>query len=194
MDMDMILFITQPRLFKKFLILSISSFFVILVAIFLCHLDEFVIAEGVIRPVLEEAEVVSLYTGVIKNVYYKNTQFVNKGDLLFEQDCIYEQEVLKNFLALKKIYEQYVSSLYETLDLVNKSTIEICPYTEILIKKNAEYSAFVKKFMSYKKELEAKQIYFERQSLLFPMVISKQELENAEKDFLQEELFFFKLD
>lgn len=190
MEIDRISFITHPKLFTRFLILSISSFFIILLSFFLCYLDEFIVVEGVLRPSLEGSEIVSLYTGTIKKVYYKNAQFVNKGDLLFEQDCAYEQELLKNFLSLKKLYKKHALSLYETLNLVSETTIGMCPYTESFIKRNAEYSSFVNQYMSYKKEVDAKKVYFERQSALFPMSISKQELENAEKDFSQNELSF----
>ena len=57
--------------------------------------------DGEIRPEIYESSVESRFSGVITNVNFKNSQFVNKGDILFEFDSSYENQQLGNLKELK---------------------------------------------------------------------------------------------
>lgn len=175
---------------KSYIRLLIITFLFFLLSLFFCHLDEVVLCEGTIRPVQESSDVISLYSGKVTNVLYKNAQFVNKGDLLFEQDCSYEKEGLQNYRNLKVLYEQHVDSLKRLQELLLETTEKKCPYDGIYVKENAEYASFINQYKKYQNEVKIKKNYYERQKVLYPSVISKQELENAENDYFQVELNF----
>lgn len=178
------------RLKKSYIRLLIITFLFFLLSLFFCHLDEVVLCEGTIRPVQESSDVISLYSGIVTNVYYKNAQYVNKGDVLFEQDCSYEKEELQNYINLKGLYEQHVDSIKTLQELLLKTTVNDCPYVEINVKQNAEYSSFINQYKKYQSEVKTKKNYFNRQKMLYPSVISRQDLENAENDYYQTELNF----
>lgn len=180
----------NSRLEKKYLLFIKITFVLLVAAIIFCHLDETVTAEGTIRPQAAETYVKVLFSGKVKNIYYKNTQFVKKNDVLLIQDCKYENDYLKNCLELEKLYEKNIETYGQLQILLNSTTIEDCIYDVEIANINSVYSSFINQFKNYQSELALKQKYYERQSLLYPAIISKQELENIENDYLQKKLNF----
>lgn len=180
----------KSQYLKVYSILVISAFFLLFLSFFLCQLDEVVISEGILRPSEDASNIKTLFEGTVIRVYYKNGQYVKKGDILFELDCSYEEEELKNSVKLETIYKTKINLLDELQSLILRTNIDRCPYEEICIIENLEYSSFVSQFKSYQNELDGKRIYYQRQKELFPIEISKQELENIENDYLQTKLAF----
>ena len=177
-------------LLKKYYLLCINTFLILLLSVFFCHLDETITAEGQIRPQMQEVTIKSLFSGNITEIFYKNTQFINKSDLLFVQNCSYEKDYLENQKKLEHIYSNYVLYYKQLGTLLDSVTIDCCEFDENLTKSNSVYSAFVNQYKNYQNELLAKQKYYERQTQLYPVIISKQELENAENDYIQQKFTF----
>ncbi len=175
---------------KKYYLLTFIIILIFLLSIFFCHLDETVNAEGQIRPQVHEMSVMSHFSGEITHIFYKNAQYVTKDDILFLQDCSYEKEYLINQKSLENLYENYLFLYKELNQLLETVTVESCSVKEENIKTNFAYSAFVSQYNNYQNELLAKKKYYERLILLCPAMISVQELENAENDYIQQKLFF----
>lgn len=178
-------FILRPKLLKAFHYLNIFFAFCLLLCFFTCRLDETVIAEGEIRPYTKETVVKCLFNGVVENVNYKDSDYVNKGDILFSLNSNYENEYLRNLLELELIYSTNLELLKEFLDLLEKTSEESLIYDERIMYDNSKYAAFVNSYKSYKNDYELKKNTFERQEFLFPKIISKQEYEKYENEYLQ---------
>ncbi len=178
------------HLLKYFSIINAFSILCLLLIIFLFQLDNLILAEGVLRPTIKETEVIALFSGYITDVCYKNAQLVEENQLLFSQDCSFEKKLLNNYLIQRELYDKYVISCNEILNLINQTTIYTCNFDKKFMKNNADYASFIKQYKTYKNEMEAKEKYFERQRELYPLIISKQELDNIENDFINSKLSF----
>lgn len=169
-------------LLKKYFILSIIGLFCLLIIVFTCHLDETITADGIIRTNSIEASVQTLFSGKVDNIFYENTQIVQKGQVLFTQNCKYEKEYLKNLRNIENLYDQNISSLKQLEKLLNNTTIIKCIFDPEIMKTNSIYSSFVNQYRNLQNELNAKENYYERQKLLYPSVISQQDFENIENE------------
>lgn len=167
-----------------------TSSFVLLCSFFFCHLDENVIAEGIIRPDKSEVTIKAIRNGIIQEVLYTNSQFIRKESVLFYQNTSIEEENLKNLIKLREAYVDKITTLNELLLLLENTTVSVCNYDLNLVKKNTYYCSFVNQYKNYQSEFLNKKKYLERQQFLYPGIISKQELENIEFDFLQSKLSF----
>ena len=183
-------FIPKTHLQKNFGLLICFTMLIFLVCVFFCYLNEHVIAEGIIRPLQTETNVKAQFSGTVTEVFYNNSQFVNKDDILFMQDCTYEKESLQNLINLQSLYEKNANSYKNLQKLLDSTNLECCYFDEDFAKEDSLYSSFVNQYQRYKNETEAKKKYFERQLAVYPGNISKQELENSENSFLQSKLNF----
>ena len=185
MELSNVEYITHPRPLKYFKIIIIILTNLLVCCFFLCYLDENVIAEGEIRPCTKETVIRSLFNGTVEKVNYKNSSYVNKGDVLYSLNSSYEKENLKNLLQLEELYNTNVQCLKELLILHETTTEDTINYEENIIKYNSRYAAFVTSYKSYKNNYELKKNTFARQEFLYPGIISKQEYENYENEYLQ---------
>lgn len=189
LDSDMS-FSPDLYLLKRFKIQIVCTLFILFVCMFFCNLDENVIAEGMIRPLQTEITINSNFSGVITDIFYKNADYVNDGDILFVQDCSYEKEFLKNLIDLQSFYENKINS-YKTLQVLLESTdLTFCDFDKNIAMKDILYSSFVNQYKYYKNDVESKKKFFEQRLLLYPNIISQQELEDSENSYIQAKLNF----
>lgn len=175
----------KQKIYNQLILCILISFILLLLSCFFCHLDETVTTEGQIRPLIQEASIKTQFSGNISQIMYKNTDFVNKGDLLFIQDTSYENEYL---IRLKKLVEYYENNIYSYKQLENlltSTSIEEFNYDDTILTTNGIYSSFVNQYKKLKNELSSKKDYYILQSQLYPNLISKQEIENIKNDYIQ---------
>ena len=120
---------------------------------FFCHLDETITAEGQIRPKATEATIKTKFSGVVTEVFFTNSQHINKNDILLTQDCRYEREYLRIQKNLKNLYERYMLNYQQLQTLIDNVTTENFSFQEEIKKKNPMYSDFTNQ---YKNELNSK--------------------------------------
>lgn len=177
--------ITNTPLLKKYELMMCFTIFIFLLCLFFCYLDENVIAEGIIRPSETETNIRTRFSGIVTEVYYKNSQYVHDGYILFTQDCTYEEKKLQNLIDLQSLYKKKANSYEKLQELLESINIENLNYDEKLQEDDSVYSSFVNQYKSYKIDLESKKKYYERQLAIYPDCISKQALENSENSFIQ---------
>ena len=129
-----------------------TSSFVLLCSFFFCHLDENVIAEGIIRPDKSEVTIKAIRNGIIQEVLYTNSQFIRKESVLFYQNTSIEEENLKNLIKLREAYVDKITTLNELLLLLENTTVSVCNYDLNLVKKNTYYCSFVNQYKNYQSE------------------------------------------
>lgn len=183
-------FINKSTMKTKYFILMTFSISLLFLSIFTCHLDEIVVADGSLRPLTNTTEVILLNSGIIREIFYENSKFVKEGTLLLIQDCSIEKEKMKYYLELRSLYKKNISQLTELDDILEATNIEKTIDNESILSSNNEYYSFISQYKSYRNELESKQKYYERQVVLYPSVLSKQEIENIENDYIQTKLNF----
>lgn len=179
----------SERLFKKYILLSLTLIF-FLPCLFFSPLDEIVTVDGEIRPEIYESSVESRFSGVITNVNFKNSQFVNKGDILFEFDSSYENQQLGNLKELKILYQNEENELLTLLKLLDKTSIKMLPVDAEINYINSKCTAFISEYKRYMKNLETSKCNYERMKPLFPQAVSKSELEDYENSYLQDIYIF----
>ena len=179
----------DKKLLKTYIILLILTILTFLPCLFFCHLDEMLVVDGEIRPENDESSIKNKFSGVVTNVYYKNSQFINKGDLLFELNSTYEKQQLSNYEKLEQTYKSEESELNKLLTLINKCDNNL-PFDDELAFSNAKCSVFISEYKRYKKNLEVVKKNYERKRILFPQAISKAELEENENSYYQAEYSF----
>lgn len=178
-------FISSSRLKKRFEVYLSFLFFIVFIFLFFLNLDEIVVVEGEIRPQFSEVTVKCLFSGIVSDVFYKNADFVNEGDILLKIDSTYEKEYMKNLLEIRNFYEKEIKSVQEILLLLNTVSTENIHYDEYLCSTNTKYSFLVAEYQKYKDDYELKRRIFEREQISYPMSISKQELERCENEYKQ---------
>ncbi|MBR5646356.1 MAG: HlyD family efflux transporter periplasmic adaptor subunit [Treponema sp.] len=177
------------KLLRKYIILLFLTIIIFLPCFFFCHLDEILIVDGEIRPDKVERSIKSLFSGVVSNVFYQNSQFINKGDLLFELNSSYEKQQLENLKELENLYQNEESELNKLLTLINESNNDLPPDAESIYS-NAKCSVFISEYKRYKKNLKITKENYERNRLLCPQSVSKVELEGYENSYFQAQYSF----
>lgn len=173
------------KLFKHYCYLLSITILLFFPCMFIFHLDEIVTATGEIRPEETEASVKTLFSGFVTNISFANSQFINKGDLLFEFDSMYEKKELENLEKLNVLYEIEENELSGLLNLIEQTNIENLPTKTSSKFDNPKCLTFISLYKNYKKAMELTQNNYLRQKVLYPYSISKSELEEYENSFLQ---------
>ena len=165
-------FISSSRLKKRFEVYLSFLFFIVFIFLFFLNLDEIVVVEGEIRPQFSEVTVKCLFSGIVSDVFYKNADFVNEGDILLKIDSTYEKEYMKNLLEIRNFYEKEIKSVQEILLLLNTVSTENIHYDEYLCSTNTKYSFLVAEYQKYKDDYELKRRIFEREQISYPFSLS----------------------
>ena len=173
------------KLLKKYYFLFLISVLFFLPCLFFCHLDEIVTVSGEIRPETSEASIIQLFSGTVTNVNYKNSQLVKAGELLFELDSSYEKQELLNLEKLKELYQNEEIKLANLINLIDNTDTESFPNQTNQEFTDSKCVAFISEYKKYKNQTKLAKDNFERQKLLFPIAISKTELEDYENSYLQ---------
>lgn len=176
---------SSGKLLEKYLILLVSVISLFLPCLFFCHLDEIVIVSGEIRPETSEASIIPLFSGAVTNVNYKNSQLVKAGELLFELDSSYEKQELLNLEKLKELYQNEEIKLANMINLIDNTDTKSLPKETNQEFTDSKCVAFISEYKKYKNQTKLAKDNFERQKLLFPMAISKTQLEDYENSYLQ---------
>lgn len=180
---------SSPKLFKYYCYLLCITILLFIPCLFF-HLDEIVIATGEIRPENKEASVKTLFSGFVTNISFTNSQFINKGDLLFEMDAAYEKKELENLEKLKLLYEIEENELSDLLNLIDQTNIKSLPIDTNSKYNNTKCLTFISQYESYKKNIEITENNYLRQKTLYPISVSKSEIEECENQFLQAKYTF----
>lgn len=178
------------KLFKHYCYLLSITILLFFPCMFIFHLDEIVTATGEIRPEETEASVKTLFSGFVTNISFANSQFINKGDLLFEFDSMYEKKELENLEKLNVLYEIEENELSGLLNLIEQTNIENLPTKTSSKFDNPKCLTFISLYKNYKKAMELTQNNYLRQKDLYPISVSKSELEEYENSFLQAKYTF----
>lgn len=173
------------KLLKKYLILLVIVISLFLPCLFFCHLDEIVTVSGEIRPETSETSIIPLFSGTVTNVNYKNSQLVKADELLLEMDSSYEKQELLNLEKLKELYQNEEIKLSNMINLIENTDTESLPKETKQEFTDSKCVAFISEYKKYKNQTKLAKDNFERQKLLFPMAISKTELEDYENSYLQ---------
>lgn len=176
---------SSSKLFKYYCNLLCITTILFLPCLFFLHLDEIVTATGEIRPEKKEVSVKTLFSGFVTNVSFNNAQYINKGDFLFEFDAIYEKKELENLEKLKDLYEIEENELSDLLNLIEQTNIKSLPIDADSKFNNTKCLTFISLYKGYKKTIEFTENNYIRQKVLYPISISKSELEEYENSFLQ---------
>lgn len=180
----------SSKLFNKYNYLLLVLILFFLPCVLFCYLDEIVTTSGQIRPIINESVVKVLFSGTVTNVTYKNSEFINAGDLLVELDSSYEQQKLNNLEELKKLYQNEVKESSDLLNLIDKADKEDLPNQMNLTYISSNCIAFISEYKKYKKQTRLAEDNYERQKPLYPSAISKSELEEYENEYLQTKFSF----
>ena len=176
---------SSSKLLKRYCFLFGSTISLFLPCLFFCHLDEIITVSGEIRPETSEASIIPLFSGAVTNVNYKNSQLVKAGELLFELDSSYEKQELLNLEKLKELYQNEEIKLANLINLIDNTDTESLPKETNQEFTDSKCVAFISEYKKYKNQTKLAKDNFERQKLLFPMAISKTELEDYENSYLQ---------
>lgn len=170
---------------KKLKIIVFVLCFCIILSVFVGSIDNILVVEGIIRPKTVTTPIKCLLDGFVCEKYYKNTDFVEEGEILLKIDSSYQIETKNSILNKKKNYEYELAMIKDLYFLLLKTSIENIPYEEEIIHKNVAYSVFVSEYKQYKTDYELMKKNFQRKANLYPKFLSKQELEEAESCFLE---------
>lgn len=173
------------RLLKYYIIILISSLSFLLICLFFCYFDEYIIAEGEIRPFEEKTTIKCLFTGTITDVCYKKSMFVNQNEILFILDSTYERQELERLLELQKLYIKTKDEILELLNCMNLITIYNTNYEQLNTSKNIKCAVFISEYTKYKNNYDLSKMIYENGKNLYPLSISQQELQILENTSLQ---------
>ena len=134
---------------------------------------------------------VRAYTGAMQEALKEISEVIKDTGLEVRLQTTYQDlEKMKYYLELRSLYKKNISQLTELDDILEATNIEKTIDNESILSSNNEYYSFISQYKSYRNELESKQKYYERQVVLYPSVLSKQEIENIENDYIQTKLNF----
>ena len=100
-------------------------------------------------------------------------------------DSSYEKQELQNLEKLKELYQNEEIKLATLINLIGNTTTESLPKETNQEFTDSKCVAFIAEYKKYKNQTKLAKDNFERQKLLFPMAISKTELEDYENSYLQ---------
>lgn len=178
------------KILKRYYILFFITIILFIPCLFFCHLDEIITVNGEIRPKKNESSIKVMFSGIITKIYYENSKFVNKGDLLFEFNSFYEEQELLNLEKLRIIYQTEENELSNLLNLINETDINGLPSDAEIKYMDRKCSAFISECKRYLKLIEVSKGNYERNKYLFPVIISKSELEEFENSYYQDKYSF----
>jgi len=152
------------------------------------YIDVTIQADGLIRPVNEKTEVISVQSGIVENIYVKESKKINKGDTILSiiSSEINSKAEFANYQIVQD--SNFIADIKELLKNRNSKNLKTAYY----IQKNVEYK---QKLREIKNKLLRAKIELDRNIPLYNKgVISVQEFDNLTLTYnaVRDEIWTFK--
>lgn len=169
--------LSVPDIVKKSVFVILGIILLIIIYIIIAPYDVIIKSDAQIRPAQDLVYITPLASGIVKEKLFKNGQKVIAGQTLYILDNAYIVRELENQFKKLEEYQEYIQKdrniLYFMKDFENESQksdeLYIC--------------SLANQIKKLKNEIETVKFQYETAMKLFPMAISKIELNEAENNY-----------
>lgn len=169
--------LSVPDVVKKSVLLILGIIALIIIYIIIAPYDVIIKSNAQIRPAQDLVYITPLASGIVKEKLFKNGQKVIAGQTLYILDNAYIARELENQFKKLEEYQEYIQKdkniLYFMKDFENEN-------------KNSDelyICSLANQIKKLKTEIETVEFQYETAMKLFPMAISKIELNEAENNY-----------
>lgn len=169
--------LSVPDIVKKSVFVILGIILLIIVYIIIAPYDVIIKSNAQIRPAQDLVYITPLTSGIVKEKLFKNGQKVIAGQTLYVLDNAYiKQELEMQFKRLEE-YQEYIQKDKNILYFMKDFENEIQKSDELYI------CSLANQIKKLKTEIEIVKFQYETAMKLFPMAISKIELNEAENNY-----------
>lgn len=169
--------LSVPDIVKKSVFVILGIILLIIVYIIIAPYDVIIKSNAQIRPAQDLVYITPLTSGIVKEKLFKNGQKVIAGQTLYLLDNAYiKQELEMQFKRLEE-YQEYIQKDKNILYFMKDFENEIQKSDELYI------CSLANQIKKLKTEIEIIKFQYETAMKLFPMAISKIELNEAENNY-----------
>lgn len=149
----------KSQIIYSAIVLSIIAVIVLLPFI---YVDITVQGDGLIRPVTEKTEIIPLSTGIVTNIYIKESQTVEAGDtlLLIKKDNIESEIKFSEYQITQN--EGFINDLQILTNSGNSLLLQSSVYKQTYLEYKQKISEYETIILKAKQELERNKILFEK--------------------------------
>lgn len=169
--------LSVPDVVKKSVLLILGIIVLIIIYIIIAPYDVIIKSNAQIRPAQDLVYITPLASGIVKEKLFKNGQKVIAGQTLYILDNAYIVRELENQFKKLEEYQEYIQKDRNILYFMKDFENEIQKSDELYI------CSLANQIKKLKNEIETVKFQYETAMKLFPMAISKIELNEAENNY-----------